>query len=47
MKIKEVTTNGAELLLHAYCVGFSCESLIPHSLFVAKLFWKTQPNDDI
>ena len=35
--------NGAELPLPVYFVGFSCESFIPHSLFVAKFFRKTHP----
>jgi hypothetical protein len=43
MKIEEVITNGAQLLLHVYFVGFNCESLLPHSLFVAKFFRKIDP----
>jgi len=43
MKIEAVITNGAELLLHVYFVGFICKSLLPHSLFVAKFFTKTHP----
>lgn len=43
MKIEEVITNEAELLLHVYFVGFNCESLLPHSVFVAKFFRKTRP----
>jgi hypothetical protein len=43
MEMEEVITNGAQLLLLVYFVGFSCKSLIPHSLFVAKFFRKSHP----
>jgi hypothetical protein len=32
--------------MYVYFVGFNYKSLLLHFLFVAKFFWKTQPNDD-